>query len=299
MPTKRSLLILAIIGLLSGCGEPSLPSKAQSGDAVAQYEYGQKFLEGIGPERDEEEAKNWLRKSAMQGYAPAQYLLAGRLPIHSPERLELLTKAAGQEHTQAAFDLSMIYEIGVSVPRDEVKSAALLEKWEKQADARDMLNLSYSYAWGWKGMPKDSAKAFKWCTKAAEKESVEAQFELGVMYSEGINEVTKNAASAVKWFRKAAEQGHAKAQYNLGVIFSGGRGVAQDFTEAYAWFNLAYTWSNLSHHSVSDADRLQAKAARDELEKLLALDLRVSGQKRAAELQKEIESNIAAKAAGK
>jgi len=299
MPTVRSLLLLAIIGLLSGCGEPSLPSRAQSGDAVAQYEYGQKFLEGIGPERDEEEAKNWLRKSAMQGYAPAQYLLAVRLPVHSPERLELLTKSAGQGHTQAAFDLSIIYEKGVSVPRDEVKSAALLEKWEKQADARDMLSLSYSYATGREGMPKDSEKAFKWCTKAAEKGSIEAQFELGVMYSEGFNEVTKDAASAVKWFRKAAKQGHAKAQYNLGVIFSGGRGVAQDFTEAYAWFNLAYTWSNLSYHSVSDADRLQAKAARDELEKLLVPDLRVSGQKRAAELQKEIESNIAAKAAGK
>ena len=299
MPTKRSLLILAIIGLLTGCGEPSLLSRAQSGDAVAQYEQGQKFLMSIGPERDAKEAKIWLRKSAMQGYAPAQYLLAGMSPVHSPERLELLTKAAGQEHTQAAFDLSMIYEIGVSVPRDEVKSATLLEKWERHADARDMLSLSYRYAYGREGMPKDSAKAFMWCTKAAEKGSPEAQFELGVMYSEGFNEVTKNATSAVKWFRKAAEQGHAKAQYNLGVIYGGSRGVAQDDTEAYAWFNLAYAWSNLSHYSVSDADRLQAKTARDDLEKLLAPDLRVRGQQRAAALQKEIESNIAARLAGK
>ena len=40
-------------------------------------------------------------------------------------------------------------------------------------------------------------------------------------------------------FRKHAEQGDAKAQYNLGLDSSTGRGVPQDYVEAYFWFDLA------------------------------------------------------------
>jgi len=40
-------------------------------------------------------------------------------------------------------------------------------------------------------------------------------------------------------FRKYAEQGDANAQYNLGLDSSTGRGVPQDYVEAYFWFDLA------------------------------------------------------------
>jgi TPR repeat protein len=39
--------------------------------------------------------------------------------------------------------------------------------------------------------------------------------------------------------RKAAEQGHAVAQYSLGSMYSQGKGVAQDYQQAYAWFSVA------------------------------------------------------------
>jgi hypothetical protein len=37
----------------------------------------------------------------------------------------------------------------------------------------------------------------------------------------------------------AAAQGRASAQFNLGLMFSNGQGVAQDFTRAHMWYNLA------------------------------------------------------------
>ncbi len=46
-------------------------------------------------------------------------------------------------------------------------------------------------------------------------------------------------AVAVGWWRKAAEQGHAKAQYNLGFMYAKGRGVTQDYVQAYMWIDLA------------------------------------------------------------
>lgn len=46
-------------------------------------------------------------------------------------------------------------------------------------------------------------------------------------------------AQAASWYRKAAEQSNARAQYFLGRLYDKGRGVPQDFAEAYFWLDLA------------------------------------------------------------
>ena len=51
--------------------------------------------------------------------------------------------------------------------------------------------------------------------------------------------MTKDLADGVAWTRKAAEQGYAPAQNGLGLCYSKGKGVTQDFVEAYKWFDLA------------------------------------------------------------
>ena len=58
-----------------------------------------------------------------------------------------------------------------------------------------------------------------------------AQFNLGAMYSNGEG-VAQDYKEAFKWYQLAAEQGVAQAQYNLGVMYSKGRGVPQDDQEA-------------------------------------------------------------------
>jgi len=64
-----------------------------------------------------------------------------------------------------------------------------------------------------------------------------AQSSLGVMYYEGM--VTQDYAEAAKWLRKAAEQGNANAQYYLGMAYSNGKGVTQDYVQAYMWCDLS------------------------------------------------------------
>ena len=44
-----------------------------------------------------------------------------------------------------------------------------------------------------------------------------AQCNLGIMYDQGRG-VKQDYVQAFKWFSKAAQQGHANAQYNLGAI---------------------------------------------------------------------------------
>ena len=44
---------------------------------------------------------------------------------------------------------------------------------------------------------------------------------------------------ALRWYRKAAEQGDDRAQFELGWAYADGKGVPQDFIQAYVWFDLA------------------------------------------------------------
>ena len=47
-------------------------SRAQKGDAEAQYSLGNCYFYGFGVAKDQHEAVKWLRKAAEQGYKPAQ-----------------------------------------------------------------------------------------------------------------------------------------------------------------------------------------------------------------------------------
>ena len=51
--------------------------------------------------------------------------------------------------------------------------------------------------------------------------------------------VPQDYAEAFKWWRLAAEQGDAKAQSNLGSLYEYGQGVLQDNVMAHMWYNLA------------------------------------------------------------
>jgi len=71
--------------------------------------------------------------------------------------------------------------------------------------------------------------------RRAEKGDAQAQFELGCMYSNGFLSIPipKNDTEAVKWIGKAAEPEHADAQGTLSGMYEHGRGIPQDYAEAY------------------------------------------------------------------
>ncbi len=45
--------------------------------------------------------------------------------------------------------------------------------------------------------------------------------------------------TALKEFRPLAEQGETVAQWSLGIMYERGRGVPQDYVQAYRWYTLA------------------------------------------------------------
>ena len=44
---------------------------------------------------------------------------------------------------------------------------------------------------------------------------------------------------ALKIWRPLTDQGNAGAQYNIGWMYAQGKGVTQDYSSAYMWYNLA------------------------------------------------------------
>jgi hypothetical protein len=64
------------------------------------------------------------------------------------------------------------------------------------------------------------------------------QHNIGAAYYFGRG-VKQDYSQAYGWFRKAAEQGNADAEYCLGVLYDNGEGVEQDSAQAAVWLRKA------------------------------------------------------------
>jgi uncharacterized protein len=75
-------------------------------------------------------------------------------------------------------------------------------------------------------------------SKAADQGNADAQVLLADMYYKGKG-MAQDYGQALAWYRKAAKQEDAVAQTALGTIYHDGTGVPQDYVQSYMWFNLA------------------------------------------------------------
>lgn len=81
----------------------------------------------------------------------------------------------------------------------------------------------------------------------------------------------KNYVQAAYWYRKAAEHvpdlgGASQGRNNLGLLYMEGHGVRQDYTQAYMWFSLSNSESNLSYtkHQMTSAQVVDAERMAEE-----------------------------------
>ena len=126
----------------------------------------------------------------------------------------------------------------------------------------------------WPGQPHRTQKE-------AERGRAEAQFTLGLMYANG-QCVPEDKAEATKWYGKAAEQGNVDAQKALGAMYATGDGVPKNYSEAYAWYSVA----------AKNGDK-DAKAFLSKAKAALTPDQLAVAQRRAAELNEQINANKA------
>jgi TPR repeat protein len=104
----RKLTVLCAVVVLFNITNASaqdvtaIRNAAEQGNAAAQFNLGELYLNGDGVSRDDTQAVAWFRKAAEQGNAPAQ------------------------------FNLGMMYANGRGVPRDDVQAVVWFRKAAEQ-----------------------------------------------------------------------------------------------------------------------------------------------------------------------
>lgn len=127
----------------------------------------------------------------------------------------------------------------------------------KAGDAEAELSLALSYC-----HLGDRKESCRWLRAAAENGDAMAQVAIAGSYESGpsVSDVPHTCACAVArdyaqaaiWYRKAAERGNALAQNGLGRLYADGKGVPQDYAEAFFWLSLAS--ANGIHSSTDDVN---------------------------------------------
>jgi TPR repeat protein len=183
-------------------------SKAEAGDASAEYELGRSMLNPRPTESELASAMPWFRRSAEQRYAPAEYMYGGFFREgrwENPKELVYWwTKAAEQGNIHAQLWLGVFYEQG----RDGVKH--------------------------------DYVQAFKWLSMAAKQGQPDAQVALGQIYENG-ESVPQDYELAAYWYRKAADHtidlgGAGVGANSLAQLYHDGHATPQDYVFVYLGF---------------------------------------------------------------
>jgi hypothetical protein len=142
---------------------------SEGGDPHAQWLLGACYYVGRGVEKDQDQAVEWLRKSAERGNASAQTGLGG------------------------------CYLQGVGVEKDQAKAVELFRKSAEQGNALAQRALAWRYMSG-EGVEKNPAEAAKWFRKSAEQGNRQAMRNLAYMEDSTLDTSEKNL-----WLYRAAE----------------------------------------------------------------------------------------------
>ena len=255
----------------------TLKTKAEKGNAQAQFLLAKRYLEGEGVPVNLTESFHWFHKAAEQGHTEGECQLGVRYvqgegtPKDYEAGIDWFRKAAAQGNADAQYNLGFLFENGLGVKRDLAEAAI----WYQRAGEKGHVLAQNELGLICFSFRKDYAEAAQWFRRAAEQGSALAENSLGVLYLQGLgvkqdnNEAFNwfqqsaehgcaegqsnyaqflfaqhNFTAAAEWFRKAADQGHAAAQYYLGVLSEKGLGRPQDLAEAALWYTRSARQGN-------------------------------------------------------
>lgn len=213
----------------------SLKSKAEKGDADAQYQLGVTYVKGDkGVKKDNKSAIAWLEKAARQNHAGAQLELGGlysrvSITLRDYEKsYQWIERAAiSGNHPEAHYQLAFKYSVGQGTDQDMSKAIEYYERAGKLGHVNAMKILGNWYFHG-EGVPKDLKKAHYWYEKGAKTgKSSHLQYLTALSYKEGMTG-EESPEKALFWLEKSAEQGNRNALYYLGYLYIFGDTVKQD-----------------------------------------------------------------------
>lgn len=231
----------------------ALEYSAKTGNAEAQYRFGDMLYNGDGVQRNLDKAIYWYKLAANNGHNIAQYNL-GKIyesGKNDADAANWYSIAANNGNIDAKFNIATMYETGRGIKKNISEAI----KWYKDAaksghvysqfrlgniyDKGILAEQNYDEATYWyklassngffiakncladmylhgRGIKKNPKKAIELLLETVSI-SAEANFKLGYMYENGIG-VDKNSEEAIKWYKSAIEKGHDEATERLYAI---------------------------------------------------------------------------------
>lgn len=169
---------------------------------------------------------------------------------------------------EAQHDLAAIYTAGHGgVKQNYEKAAFWFAKAAGQGIANARYNLGVLYQQGL-GVPKDMKEAIKWYRAAADLGHPEARYNLGIAYIEGVG-VPYDPARAASYFETAAAGGVTEAAYNLGLIHENGLLGKPRPDEALLWYKKAADKGNEDAKAALDQLTKSLRIAPEDLDRVV------------------------------
>lgn len=141
---------------------------AESGDARARYNLGLMFQQGLGIEKNPQQARLLFEAAAKQGDADAQYQLGfiyyqGQGVFRSnQEALYWWGQATAQQHPRAQYNLGVFYAYGIGVKTDHQKAIELWRAAAEQGEHEAIKVMIRIHQNGEFGAPRDNTRAEYW-----------------------------------------------------------------------------------------------------------------------------------------
>jgi eukaryotic-like serine/threonine-protein kinase len=187
--------------------------------AKAEVNLGDMYFYGLGSlDKSYLEALSWYLKAAEQKNAGAEFRLGSMFEqgfgtkVDPQQAVDYYRSAADQGYPDAENVLGYLYATGGDgLQKDDKQAVEWYRKAAEQGFRKAQKNLGDMYFRGL-GVPAvDQKGAMQWYKKAADQGDPAAQFMLGYMYEKGLG-TDQNNDTALDYYRKAAGNGNVDAQ---------------------------------------------------------------------------------------
>jgi TPR repeat protein len=216
---------------------------AKSGNALGQSVAAYLLYNGLGVERDAEQARVWAESGAAQGEPFSYgtlveiYLRGEGVPADKARALKYLEQLEGVDASWADRQLGYIYRDGMGdLPPDPEKSVQYFvraaERGDRKAAGEVGRNLYESIGTG-----GNFSEAFRWLTHAADKGDGTATLYLSRLYFAGVPQLGIAPSRDKGWFylNQADKKGVIAAKADLARLFFEGKVVTRNDKEAFRY----------------------------------------------------------------
>jgi len=288
-------------------GVPVLQKYADKNDIGAAFVLAKLHRAGLGVEKSDETAADYLQANVDAGHAPSLIALGeireksdpaeafrlykkatgsgspmgnvklgyifenGLLGKRANPKLAFINyeKAAKAENAIGYYHLARCYDKGIGTSPNALLATRTFRKSAMQGVASAQVTMAKRYHEG-NGLEQDPIAAFGWLTLAAQSGSTEAMILLGRRYETG-DIIPQNLDLAGRMYSKAAKRDDPTGRFYLALLYANGKGTKQDLVRAYM----------LLHESAKSLP--MAKEALDNLEPKLSEPQMAEAKKRIAE----------------